>query len=109
MKRSELEHIIRAAGAISEEDRIVIIGSQSILGQFPDAPSLLSRSMEADLYPLDHPERAEAVDGAMGEGSTFHEEFGYYAQAVSPETALLPDGWQLRLVSVSNSNICRRP
>ncbi len=104
MKRSELEHIIRAAGAISREDRIVIIGSQSILGQFPNAPALLSRSMDADLYPLVHPERAGQVDGAMGEGSTFHEEFGYYAQAVGPKTALLPDGWQSRLVSVANSN-----
>jgi hypothetical protein len=104
MKRSELEHIIRAAGEISEEDRIVIIGSQSILGQFPEAPALLSRSMEADIYPLGHPERAEKVDDALGEGSPFHEQFGYYAQGVGPETAMLPDGWQSRLVSVANAN-----
>ena len=38
MKRSELEHLIRAAGSIANDAEIVIIGSQSILGQFPDAP-----------------------------------------------------------------------
>jgi hypothetical protein len=104
MKRSELEHIIRAAGAISGADRIVIIGSQAILGQFPEVPALLSRSMEADIYPPDHLERGQEVEGAMGEGSPFHEQFGYYAQAVGPDTALLPDGWQSRLVAVRNSN-----
>lgn len=37
MKRSELEHIIRASGEIAGDDEIVIIGSQAILGQFPNA------------------------------------------------------------------------
>jgi hypothetical protein len=104
MKRSELEHLIRAAGAIAEADRIVIIGSQSVLGQFPEAPASLRVSMEADLYPLDRPERAELIDGSIGEGSFFHETYGYYAQGVGPETATLPGGWQDRLVRVENAN-----
>ena len=33
MKRPQLEHIIRAAAAITGADRFVIIGSQSILGK----------------------------------------------------------------------------
>ena len=37
MKRSELEHIIRAAGAIANDREVIVIGSQSVLGQFPDA------------------------------------------------------------------------
>ena len=41
MKRAELEHIIRAAASIADDDEIVVVGSQSILGQFPDAPSEL--------------------------------------------------------------------
>ena len=35
MRRSELEHLIRAAGAIAGDGELIIIGSQSILGQFP--------------------------------------------------------------------------
>lgn len=104
MKRSELEHLIRAAGRIADEQELVVIGSQAILGQFPDAPPALLRSMECDLYPRRTPGLADKVDGAIGEGSRFHEQFGYYAQGVGPDTATLPRGWQRRLVRVENVN-----
>lgn len=76
MTRSELEHLIRAAGAIAEDSQIIVIGSQSILRQFPDAPRALLKSAEADVYPNHYPERADLIDGSIGEGSTFHETFG---------------------------------
>ena len=41
MKRHELEHLIRAAGAITGSDEIIVIGSQAILGARPDAPPSL--------------------------------------------------------------------
>ena len=104
MKRSELERLIRAAGRISGDRELIVIGSQAILGQFPDAPSALLRSMEADIYPREKPGLADKVDGAIGEGSRFHEEYGYYAQGVGPGTATLPEGWESRLVRVENSN-----
>lgn len=104
MKRSDLEHLIRAAGAIADDTDIVVIGSQSILGQFPDAPARLLASAEADLFPLHRPDLADLIDGSIGEGSQFHELFGYYAQGVSERTATLPSGWQSRLVTISNSN-----
>ena len=104
MLRHELEHLIRACAAIAADDEIVVIGSQSILGQFPSAPAALLVSTEADVYPRNHPERADAIDGAIGEGSYFHETFGYYAQGVGPETALLPAGWEERLIPVRNEN-----
>jgi len=104
MKRSELEHLIRAAGRISGEREIIVIGSQAVLGQFPDSPAALLRSMEADLYPRAKPELADEVDGAIGEGSRFHEQYGYYAQGVAPDTATLPRGWQRRLVRIENAN-----
>ena len=104
MKRSDLEHVIRAAGAIAQDGQIVVIGSQAVLGQFPDAPSALLVSMEADCFPLNRPERAELIDGAIGEGSGFHEQFGYYAQGVGRQTATLPAGWEERLVPVTNAN-----
>lgn len=104
MKRSDLEHLIRAAGEIAGDREIVVVGSQSVLGQFPDAPPALLRSMEGDLYPRSKPELAENVDGQIGEGSRFHQLHGYYAQGVGPETATLPRGWQRRLVRVENAN-----
>ena len=104
MKRSELEHVIRAAGSIADDPEIVVIGSQSILGQFPNAPTVFLVSAEADVYPLHRPERADLIDGSIGEGSAFHEQFGYYAQGVGEETAILPRGWGARLVRILNPN-----
>jgi len=100
MKRDELEHVIRAAAAIADESDIVVIGSQAILGQFPNAPEVLLFSQEADVYPREQPEKAVAIDGAMGDGSQFHDTFGYYAHGVGPETPRAPAGWQQRLVAV---------
>jgi hypothetical protein len=77
--RQQIEHVIRAAADIADDDELVVIGSQAILGQFPSAPADLLVSVEADLYPKNHPERADLIDGSIGEGSPFHETFGYYA------------------------------
>jgi len=104
MTRSELEHVIRAAGAIAGDREIVVIGSQSVLAQFPAAPAALRASMEAGLFPRNHPQRADRIEGAIGEGSRFHEQYGYYAQAVGERTATLPAGWRARLVRVENAN-----
>ena len=104
MRRSDLEHIIRAAADISDDNEIVVIGSQAVLGQFPDAPPELCLSMEADVFPRNHPERWNVIDGSIGELSPFHETFGYYAQGVEETTAVLPAGWKERLIPVRNAN-----
>jgi hypothetical protein len=104
MKREQLEHIIRAAGAVSGERDLVVIGSQALLAAFPDAHAGLLVSMEADLYPLNDPSKADLIDGSIGEESPFHETFGYYAHGVGPETARLPSGWKERLVRIENDN-----
>lgn len=96
MEREELEHLIRAAAVATHEYEFVIIGSQSILGPIPNPPAELKLSMEADMYPLNAPEKADLNDGALGEGSHFHDTYKY-AQGVGPETPTLPEGWQGRL------------
>jgi hypothetical protein len=53
VNRSQLEHIIRAAAGNADTNDIVVIGSQAILGAFPDAPSELLVSIEADVFPRD--------------------------------------------------------
>lgn len=104
MRRAELEHVIRAAAAVAEDDELIVVGGQAILGQFPDAPETLLVSIEADLYPRNRPERSIEIDGSLGDGSYFHATFGYYAHAVGPETAVLPAGWEDRLVPVRGEN-----
>jgi hypothetical protein len=101
MRRHELEHVIGAAANVAGEDEFIVIGSQAILGAFPDAPEALVRSIEADIFPVRNPDKAEKIDGALGDGSAFHRTFGYYAHGVGPETAKAPTGWQGRLLRIS--------
>ncbi|MBF0335000.1 MAG: hypothetical protein HQL40_15350 [Alphaproteobacteria bacterium] len=92
MKLPDLEHVLRAAAAITGEAEFVVVGSTAILAQFPNAPAGLVMSQEADLYPVAHPELGDLIEGTIGRDSPFHGTFGYYADAVGPETAKLVAG-----------------
>jgi hypothetical protein len=104
MQRPHLEHVIRAAAGITGATEIVVIGSQAVLGQFPDAPVDLLVSVEADVFTFRDPADADLIEGSIGEGSPFHQTFGYYAHGVAEDTAVLPEGWKNRLVTVRNAN-----
>lgn len=93
MRRSELEHVIRASAAITGDKAFVVVGSQAVLLPYPDAPAELLLSNEVDLYPAMHPELSDLIDGAIGQLSMFHDTFGYYADGVGPKTAKMPDDW----------------
>lgn len=81
------------------------MGSAAVLGQFPEVPEQVIRSVEADIFPKNKPELATVIDGSIGELSPFHQTFGYYAHGVGPETAgNLPSGWEKRLVALRNEN-----
>lgn len=109
MRRTDLEHIIRAACRVAEQDQVLIVGSQSILGTYSEfeLPSESTFSEEADVFPLfDDAEGTQStrIDGAIGELSQFHQSFGYYAQGVDRRTSTLPEGWASRLVPIRNEN-----
>jgi hypothetical protein len=104
MTRAQLDHIVRAAGSITDESVILVLGSQSILGAFPAVPPPLDVSREADLCPLHAPEKADLISGAIGEVSLFDSTFGYYAHGLPPESCPLPSGWQERLIPFQNDN-----
>lgn len=104
MRRDEMEHVLRASAGVTDEQEFVIIGSQAILGSVPSPPPELVASVEVDLYPRHRPELADNIDGAIGDGSIFHDTFGYYGHGIGPETAIAPDGWLDRLVRVENAN-----
>lgn len=99
MKKQQLDHLLRAAGRITKDKQFVIVGSQSLHGKQPDLPDQLLVSLEADLIAKNHPERTSWLE-AIGVGSRFHDEFGYYADPVDEHTAVLPKGWQGRLVNL---------
>lgn len=103
MKKEQLEHIIRASAAITNEYNFIIIGSQSILG-IDNPPDACLMSMEADIYPLNNEALSDLIDGSIGEESPFHDLFKYYAQGVDSSTATLPSGWETRLNKIQSKN-----
>jgi len=102
MRRKELEHILRSASVIAGDSEVLIVGSQSILGTFDETelPDAAHASIEVDVTFFDDPDnvKSDTVDMYIGEDSTFHVQFGYYAQGVDLTTAMLPSGWGERIV-----------
>lgn len=102
MNRTQLAHVLRSASRIAGDSEVLVVGSQAILGvrDEDELPAEATASMEADIAFLDDIDRAKAdeVEGAIGEFSTFHEEFGYYAEGIHIDTVVLPDGWRERLI-----------
>lgn len=115
MNRREIEHVLRAAGAITGINTWVIVGSQAILGALPNAPAELLKSEDADVYAPDDASASELLDGSIGERSLFHESFGYYGHGVGAETATLPKRWRDRSVTIHSpatggvTGICPSP
>jgi hypothetical protein len=104
MTRDQLEHAIRAACDVADDNELFIFGSQSILGGHPNAPPELRASVEVDVQPKNRPEKVDSIDGSLGELSTFHETHGFYVQGVSIEVAQLPEQWEDRTHQVKNDN-----
>ena len=106
MKRSELEHILRAAATIAGDFEVLVLGSQSILGSFTEdeLPEKAHASIEADVtfFDDDENDKSDLVDMHLGEDSQFHATFGYYAQGVNVEVATLPVGWQGRVIVLNS-------
>ncbi len=100
MTREQLEHAIRAACDVADDHQLWVFGSQAILGTFPDAPETLRTSIEVDVQPKNRPEAVDAIDGALGELSLFHQTHGFYVHGISIESAMLPKDWQERTVPV---------
>ena len=104
MKKSQFDHALRAAAAVLGTDKVIVIGSQaihaSLASVFPEA----QRSIEVDVSALSDPDgsKADLIDGSIGELSLFQETYGYYAQGVTPASAILSAGWRKRLVAYSS-------
>ena len=102
MNREQLAHVLRSAARIAADGDILVIGSQAILATYDDVllPPEATLSIEVDVAFWRDPDdsKADEVDGSIGEYSPFHEAFGYYGQGVSVTTAVLPAGWQDRVV-----------
>ncbi|OKH75435.1 hypothetical protein EB74_27575 [Mycobacterium sp. SWH-M5] len=111
MRRDQLEHGIRAACQIAGVEEVIVIGSQAILGTYPeyDLPDAATSSAEVDILPsgVDHATTvalAEKISAVAGDLSMFEQQHGFSLDGVDMTTAAVPDGWRDRLVKVQNRN-----
>lgn len=103
MNREQLEHAIRASGDILQEDEVIIVGSQAILGAVDEGlPKEVTLSTEVDVMAVSDPtgEKALKINGALGELSQFEESFGYYVEGVEDGLCRFPEGWRDRMVEI---------
>ena len=96
MTRDQLEHAIRAACDVAEDSEVWVFGSQAILGEFPEAPEALRASIEVDMQPKNRPDKADLVDGTLGEMSQFHKTHDFYVHGLLIDGSAFPQGWQHR-------------
>jgi hypothetical protein len=101
VKRSDLEHLIRAAATIVDDQEILVVGANAILGAHPNANERVTLSEVADLIPKNWPERQRLIAGTIGAAAPFRQAFGYCARGVELSVLVLPDGWRDRLVSIA--------
>ncbi len=111
MRRDQLEHAIRTACQIIGRPEVIIVGSQAILGTYPEEelPDLATMSMEIDVLPMadtneETARLADDIEGVAGELSPFEEMHGFSIDGVDLDTAVLPNGWRDRLVKVQTAN-----
>jgi hypothetical protein len=111
MRRDQLEHAIRTACQITGQSEVIVVGSQAVLGTYPEyeLPSLATSSLEIDILPItdDNDETmrlADLIVGVAGEFSQFEQTHGFSIDGVDLTTSALPEGWRTRLVKVQNEN-----
>jgi hypothetical protein len=98
--REGLDHLLRAAGDLTEHKRFVLVGSSAIFAWFDDVPDAMTMSREADLFASDvsdeEVERIADLLENIGQLSPFDDTHGYYVDGVGAETAQLPSDWRMR-------------
>ena len=98
VQKSELFELIGEVQAILSGELPVIVGSQATHALKDDPPEVALESIECDfiLYGGKFEER-ERINRELGILSAFQRERGYYADALSLATVVLPSNWQDRL------------
>ena len=100
MRQDRLDHILRAAAGVTGHSTFVLVGSSAILVRCRNIPGDMLMTREADIFVPDAPETealSDAIDANIGQGSAFHNQYGYYADGVSPGTSVMPTDWEDRV------------
>lgn len=98
MKRDDLRRLFARARGLCGETDYVVFGSLAVLGYTGEIPARMAASIDVDAYSKADPGRVFELAPALGQGSRFEAEHGYYLDPISPSLATLPAGWESRLI-----------
>lgn len=99
LRRPDIDHILRAAAALSNHSRFVVVGTGAVIITARHIPAGMMMTSEIDIYAdnvADPDPISDLIDASIGEGSQFHRTFSYYCDGVSPGTAIMPVDWRDR-------------
>ena len=100
MRREDLGRLFSRARDLCGETDYVVFGSLSVLGYAGEVPPRMAASIAVDADSRKDPGRIFDLAPALGQGSPFEAEFGYYLDPISPRVATLPEGWEERLTRI---------
>ncbi len=105
MNSAQLRHLVQVAADLASDRQLVLFGSMCVLIGSPDiaeTTGLYANTYDADFIPDPWSEElALTMSRAMGKGTSFNEQFGYYADFVRPDAYdNFPPGFKERLVPV---------
>lgn len=104
MRLQALNHVVTAVRALTQCERVLVMGSASLLVAHDElgiagGPLELTRDADLLIDPT-HERLAKLVHEAIGQGSLFETEFGYYADLLHPNILTsLPSGWDARALA----------
>lgn len=100
---TELLDALNRCATLTGEREFVVVGSQALLGSFPNSPKALRTSQDIDLFAKSGAtaEVTKRIYAAYGPESEFEKQAGFYIEPVGEWTMMtsLP-GWEDRLVKV---------
>jgi len=105
LNREQLHALLSEARQQVQHAEFVIVGSLAILGAVAEPPRTMVMSIDVDTYLKNDPQRTGELVQALGQGSAFEDEHGYYLDPVSPNLPSFPAGWQDRLVQIDFGDV----
>jgi hypothetical protein len=100
VRREDLRRLFARARDLCGETEYVVLGSLSVLGWSGQVPPRMAASIDVDAFTRADPARVFELASALGPGSPFEAECGYYLDPITPAVATLPAGWEARLVRI---------
>jgi uncharacterized nucleotidyltransferase DUF6036 len=100
VRREDLRLLFARARDLCGETDYVVFGSLAVLGHAGEVPPRMAASLDVDAFGKSDPGRIFELASALGQGSAFEAEHGYYLDPISPRVATLPSGWEERLMRI---------